>query len=140
METFSVGDGMKHPRLLALGQILLNETRTEMDINLDEWPVSDATEAVDLSRLDNEDVTGAGLEFLPVDCPETPPFPDELDFIVGMTMRPGPLARQRAEKEDRDVDIAVIGPDEFMRTAVKRKILLTNAVHRRFDSGRSVTR
>jgi hypothetical protein len=111
-----------------------------MDINLDKWPVPDATEAVDLSRLDDEDIPGAGLEFLPVDGPEAPPFPDELDFIVRMTMRPGPLARKGAEKEDRDVDIAVIGSDEFMRAAVKRQILLTNAVHRPLDSCRSVTR
>jgi hypothetical protein len=38
-----------------------------MDINLDERRVANAAEAMDLPGLDDQNVTGAGFEFLPVD-------------------------------------------------------------------------
>jgi hypothetical protein len=44
-------------------------------------------EAVDLSSLDDQNVTSAGFEFLSVDCPEAAAFSYELDFIVRMAMR-----------------------------------------------------
>ena len=60
-----------------------------MDIDLDQRRVANAAEAVDLAGLDDENVTGAGLEFLPIDGPEASALPDELDFIVRMTMGTG---------------------------------------------------
>jgi hypothetical protein len=111
------------------GQVLLNETRTEVDINLDEWPVANAAESMDLAGLDDQNVARAGLEFLPVDGPETPAFPDELHLIVRMTMRPGAPARQCAEEEDGDVDVAVLCSNEFVRAAPKRQVLLPDAIH-----------
>jgi hypothetical protein len=85
----------------ALGQVLLNETRTEMDINLDEGRVANAAEAMDLPGLDDKNVTSTGLEFLAIDGPQAPAFPDELDFIVRVTMwswaRPGRALRRKTE-------------------------------------------
>src|SRR5690606_36956366 len=46
-------------------EVLLNEPRAEVDVQLDERAVADAAEAVDLARLDHEDVAGFGLELLP---------------------------------------------------------------------------
>jgi hypothetical protein len=100
-----------------------------MDIKLDEGPIPNAAEAVDLTGLDDEDVTRPGFEFLSVDGPETAAFPHELDFVVRMTMGPRTTARESADEEHGDVDITVVGPDEVMRAAMKWQFLLTNAVH-----------
>jgi hypothetical protein len=100
-----------------------------MYVDLDEGRVADAAEAMDLPCLDHQNVTGAGFKFLPVDGPETPSFPHELDFIVRMAMGPGATPGQRSEEEYRDVYVAVIGPDELMRAALEGQVLLTNAVH-----------
>src|SRR6266516_3775304 len=100
------GSALSCSAVSALGQVLLNETRTEMDINLDEGRVADTAEAMDLPRLDDENVASAGFEFLSVDGPEAPTFPDELDFIVRMTMGPGTTPGERAEEEGGDIDVA----------------------------------
>lgn len=59
-----------------------------MHIELHEWRVANAAEAMDLPSLDDENVTCTGLDFLSVDGPQTAAFPHELDFIVRMTMEP----------------------------------------------------
>jgi hypothetical protein len=100
-----------------------------MDIELDQGPVTDAAEAVDLTGLDDEDVTRSGFEFLSVDGPETAAFSHELDFIVGMTMGPGTTPGKGTEEEHGDIHVAVIRPDELMRAPLKGQVLLTYAVH-----------
>jgi len=100
-----------------------------MDIELDQGPVTDAAEAVDLTGLDDEDVTRSGFEFLSVDGPETAPLSHELDFIVRMTMGPGTTPGKGAEEKYGDIHIAVIGPDELVRAPLKGQVLLTHAVH-----------
>jgi hypothetical protein len=91
-----------------------------VDINLDQRGVANAAEAMDLPRLDDKNVTGAGLEFLPIDRPEAPPFPDKLDFIVRMTMGPGATPREGAEEKGGDIDVAVLSPNELVRAPLKR--------------------
>ena len=93
-----------------------------MYIELDEGRVTNAAEAVDLAGLDDENVTSAGFEFLSVDGPEPVTFPHELDFIVGVTMGPGTAPWERAEEEHRDLHVAVIGPDEVVRAALKWQV------------------
>jgi hypothetical protein len=100
-----------------------------MDVHLDEGRVANAAEAMDLPRLDDKNVTGAGFEFLAVDRPEAPAFPDELDFIVGMTMGPGTTSGEGAEEENGDIDVAVLSSDEVVRAALKWQVLLTDTVH-----------
>jgi hypothetical protein len=95
-----------------------------MYVNLDEGCIADAAEAVDLPGLNDKNVTGAGFEFLPVDGPETPAFPHELDFIVGMTMGPGTVPGKGAEEEDGDIDVPVLGSNEAVRAALKWQVLL----------------
>ncbi len=46
-----------------------------MDVDLDEGRVTNAAEAMDLPGLDDENVAGAGFEFLSVDAPETATLP-----------------------------------------------------------------
>jgi hypothetical protein len=100
-----------------------------MDIELDQGPVTDAAEAVDLTGLDDEDVTRSGFEFLSVDGPETAAFPHELNFVVRMAMGAGTTPGEGAEQKYGDVHIAVVGPDEVVRAALKWQVLLANAVH-----------
>jgi hypothetical protein len=98
-------------------------------VHLDERDVADTAETVNLARFDDKDVPGAGFELLAVDCPKPSPFPDELDLIVWMTMGSGPLSRGSVEEEHGDIDVAVVGPDELVRAALKRQVMLANAVH-----------
>jgi hypothetical protein len=100
-----------------------------MHVNLDERRIADTLEAVDLAGLDDQDIAGAGFEFVPVHGPQSTAFTHELNFVVRMTVRSGPAARQRAEQIDGDIDVAVIGANKLMRAALKRQILLPNPLH-----------
>jgi len=100
-----------------------------MHVHLDEGRITDAAEAMDLSSLDDEDVTRTGFEFLSVDGPEAATFPHELDFIIGMTMGSWATTRESAEEEHGDVHVAVIGSDKLMRAALEWQVLLTDTVH-----------
>jgi hypothetical protein len=101
-----------------------------MYIELDERRLANAAEAMDLPGLDDENVTGARFEFLSVDGPEAPAFPDELDFIVRMTMGPWATSGEGAEEEDGDIDVPVFGSNELVRAALKWQVLLTDTIHR----------
>jgi hypothetical protein len=100
-----------------------------MYIDLDQGRVTNAAKAVDLTGLDDKDVTCTGFEFLSVDGPETTALSHELDFIVRMTMGSRTTPGESAEEEHGDIHVAVIGPDEVVRAALKGQVLLTNAVH-----------
>ncbi|MEO8623156.1 MAG: hypothetical protein ABI625_18920 [bacterium] len=110
-------------------QVFLDETRAEMHVDLDERRVADATEAVDFACLDDEHIPCTALELHTVHVPEPAPFPDELDFVVWMTMWSGTLARLRVQKENGDVDVPVLGADELVGAANERKVLLSDVVH-----------
>ncbi len=58
-------------KALGSSQVLLDEPRAEVDIDLDQGDITDAAEAVDLTGLDDEDVTGACFKLFAVDGPET---------------------------------------------------------------------
>jgi hypothetical protein len=100
-----------------------------MYVDLDEGRVTNAAEAMDLPGLDDQNVTRAGFEFLPVDGPETATFPHELDFIVRVTVGAGTTPREGAEQEHGDIHVAVIGPDKVVRAALKRQVILTDPIH-----------
>jgi hypothetical protein len=100
-----------------------------MYIELDQGSVPNAAEAVNLTGLDDENITRSGFEFLSVDGPETAALPHELDLVVRMTMGPWTAPREGAEEEYGDIHVAVVGPDEVVRATLKGQVLLTNAVH-----------
>jgi hypothetical protein len=100
-----------------------------MHVNLDKWCVANAVEAVDLSSLDDKNVTCTGFELFSVDDPEAAPFPHELDFIVRMTMEARAASGEGAEEEHRDIHVTVVGSNELMRAALKGQVLLPNAEH-----------
>ena len=92
----------------------LDERRVQMHIELHQRTLADAPEAVNLAGLDDEDVTGAGLELLAVHDPQTATLADELHFVVGMPMRPRTASRLTVEQKDRDADVAVVGANEIV--------------------------
>jgi hypothetical protein len=100
-----------------------------MHVHLDERAIANALEAVNLSCLDDEDISGASFKGLPIYGPQSAPFPDELDLVVGMTVRPRPPARLGVEQEHGDIYVALVGADELMRAAHEWQILLTDMVH-----------
>ena len=55
------------PAFETLLKILLNKPRTEVNVQLHERAVADVLEAVDLARLDHEDVADARFECLTID-------------------------------------------------------------------------
>ena len=129
-DSYSTTASSARSALSALAQILLHKPRTQVYVHLKQGLLADALEAVDFSRLDDQDVSRAGLEFLPVHDVTSPVLSQELDFVVGMAVGTRSAAWQRSEKKHRDVDAALIGADELVRAALKRQILLTNAIHR----------
>jgi len=85
-----------------------------MNVDLDQRAVSDGFEAVNLAGLDDENVSSATFKRLSVHGPYSAAFPDKLDLIVGMPMRPRTLARQAAEQKDGDAHVSLLGADKFV--------------------------
>jgi hypothetical protein len=84
---------------------------------------------MDLAGLDDENLTRARFELLAIDGPEATAFPDELNFIVRMAMGARTTPGKGAEEEHGDIHVAVIGPDELVRAALKGQLVLTDTVH-----------
>src|SRR6266403_1280930 len=95
-------------------QILLYESRAEMHVHLEKRAIPDDFETVNLAGLDNENVPSATFKRLSVHGPYSAAFPDKLDLIVGMSMRPRTLARQPAEQKHGDGHISLLGADKFV--------------------------
>jgi hypothetical protein len=85
-----------------------------MNVHLDQRAIPDDFEAVNLPGLDDENVSSAAFKLLSVHGPYPAPFPDKLDLIAGMPMRPGTPARQAAEQKDGDAHVSLVGPDKFV--------------------------
>ena len=73
-----------------------------MHIDLDERPVADTAEAVNLSRLDDQNVAGGDLEFRSIHHVQAAPLSDELDLVVRVAMGPRPASRKGAEEKGGD--------------------------------------
>jgi len=91
-----------------------------MHVHLDQWFISNALETMDLACLDHEYVASACFELLAFDNPEPPTLPDELDFIIGMSVGSRAPARECSEEEDRDVNTSLVRPDKLVGAALKR--------------------
>ena len=50
-------------------EVFLDESRTEMHVELHEESIAGVLEAMDLARLNHQDVAGAGFELFAVDDP-----------------------------------------------------------------------
>lgn len=101
-----------------------------MQVDLHERLIAGALEAVHLARLDDEDVTRAGLELHAIHYPVSAALSDELNFIVGMSMRPGSLSGKAVIQKYGNADIALVGADEMVRASAVREIFLAGTMHR----------
>jgi hypothetical protein len=101
-------------------KVFLHEARTQMHIQLDQWAIASAAEAVHLTCLDDQNVASFGLELVPVHVPQTPPFMNKLDLVIRMVVRSRTAARQAAEEERRDADSTVVRTHKVVRAATKR--------------------
>src|SRR5206468_1911092 len=110
-------------------EVFLDESWTDVHVELHQRRVADVLEAMDLAGLDHEDVAGARLELLAIDDPQSATFLDELDLVVGMSMRSGAGAGLAAKQKNRHADVSVIDADEVERAPAKRQILLPDAIH-----------
>src|SRR5262245_26388870 len=106
-----------------VGHVLLDEPWNEVHIELHQWNIADAREAVNFARFDHENITGARLEFRAVDDVAAAAFANELDLVVGMPVRPGTAARSSIEEEYGDTHIALVGTNEIERAAAIGQIL-----------------
>jgi hypothetical protein len=100
-----------------------------MDIDLDQRPVTDRAETMDLAGLDHEDIPRGDLEFLAVNNIGAAAFPHELHFIVGMPMGPRSTTWWGSEEERGDTHVAVVGADEVVGEAFEWQVFLTDAIH-----------
>ena len=110
-------------------KVLLDKAGTEVDVDLYERGRADSLEAVDLTGLDDKNVSGFALKGLAVDRPDSLSFADELDFVIGMAMGPRPRTGLAMKQEHRNAGAALLRSDELMRTADERKVLLANVMH-----------
>jgi hypothetical protein len=109
-----------------------------MHVQLHEGRVADALEAVNLARLDDEDVPCSSLELLAVHVVQSASGSHELYFVVRVPMRSWPAAGKRVEEEHGDIDVALVGADELVRAANERKLFLTDTVHSDLGKGWAV--
>ena len=67
-------------------KILLDEARTDVNVELYQWRITNRLKAVDLAGLDDKDVSSAALEGLAAHGPHPPAFTDELDLVIRMLL------------------------------------------------------
>jgi len=91
-----------------------------MHVNLNEWLISDALETMNLPCLDHEYVASPCFELLAFDNPEPAALPDELDFIIGMSVGSRTAAGECSEEEDGDVNVSMVRSDKLVGAALKR--------------------
>src|SRR5882724_1117512 len=68
-------------------QVLLDEARIEVNVELHQRRITNRLEAMNLTGLDDKDISRAALEGLAVDGPHSPAFADELDLVIRVPMR-----------------------------------------------------
>src|SRR4051812_31059471 len=95
-------------------QVFLNEAWAHVHVELYQRAIADVLEAVDLARLDDEDVARARLELVAVHDPASAPFLNELDLVIGMTMRTWAAPRSAIEQEYRNAHVSTLGADELV--------------------------
>jgi len=104
-----------------------------MHVELHKGTITDASESVHLTGLDDEDVTRARLELLTVHHPPALPFLDELNLVVRMDVRFGPGSRQAVKEKNGNVHFTLVGTHEVVRASAKGQVRATNAKHDEFS-------
>lgn len=63
-------------------QVLLDEAGIDVNVELYQRRITNRLEAVDLTGLNDKDISRAALKRFAVDCRHSPAFTDELDLVI----------------------------------------------------------
>jgi len=110
-------------------KVLLDEAWTEVNVDLYQRRVTNGLEAMDLTGLNDKDISRAALEGLAVDGPHSPAFTDELDLIIRMPVRPRSRTGLPMKQEHRNTGVALLSSNKLIRTTNKRQTLLAHVMH-----------
>src|SRR5882762_436543 len=110
-------------------QVLLDEARIEVNVELHQRRITNRLEAMNLTGLDDKDISRAALEGLAVDGPHSPALTDELDLVIRVPVRTRSRTGLPVEEEHRNTRVALLGSNKLMRTTNKRQILLAHVMH-----------
>src|ERR1700739_91897 len=109
-----------------------------MDVDLYQRRAANRLEAVNLARFDHEDVSGAALEGLVANGPDSPALTYELNFVIRMPVRAGSRAGLPVEQENRNSGITLLSSHKLMGTTNKGQILLAHVKHTWRSSGKNL--
>src|SRR5215831_2022088 len=84
---------------------------------------------MNLTGLNDKDISRAALEGLAVDRPHSPAFTDELDLVIRVAVRARSRTGLPLEQERRNTSVALLSSNKLMRTTNKRQILLAHVMH-----------
>src|SRR6266850_6761045 len=120
---------LRRPKIFEQLQVLLNEPRADVDVELYQWRIANGLEAVNLAGLDDKDVSRTALKRLAIDSPRSTALTDELDLVIRMAMRTRSRTGLAIEQEHRNSGVALLSSDKLIRATNKRQILLTHVMH-----------
>src|SRR6516165_4522456 len=110
-------------------QVLLDEARTEVNVDLYQRRVTKRLETMDLARLNHKDISGAALEGFAVDRPHSPAFTNKLNLVIGVPVRARSRTRLSMKQEHRNARVSLLSSNKLMRATNKRQILLAHVMH-----------
>src|SRR6516164_351595 len=110
-------------------QVLLDEARTEVNVDLYQRRVTKRLETMDLARLNDKDISRAALEGFAVDRPHSPAFTNKLNLVIGVPVRARPRTRPSMKQEHRNARVSLLSSNKLMRATNKRQILLAHVMH-----------
>jgi len=105
-------------------QVLLDEARTEVNVDLYQRRVTKRLETMDLARLNDKDISRAALEGFAVDRPHSAAFTNKLNLVIGVPVRARPRTRLSMKQEHRNARVSLLSSNKLMRATNKRQILL----------------
>src|SRR5262245_60448469 len=84
---------------------------------------------MNLTGLDNENVTGLSVELLALHDVARASFANEQHFVIWMAMRPGAAARRPVEEHHRQLHGAMMRAFELVRVSLEWQVVSANSVH-----------
>jgi hypothetical protein len=107
----------------------LNESGTQVDVELYQRGIANGLEAVNFAGFDDEYVTGAAFEGLTIHRPYAATLADKLDLVVRMAMWTRTGTGLTVEEKYGDIRLPLIGPNKLMRATHKRQRFLPHVMH-----------
>src|SRR5262245_40295360 len=84
---------------------------------------------MNLTGLDNENVTGLSVELPAFHDVARASFANEQRFVIWMAMRPGAAARRPVEEHHRELHGAMMRAFELVRVSLEWQVVAANSMH-----------